>query len=363
MPSVLHIIDHPGLGGAQRLVNTILTHRPGDSVYALRSKPPHLIHQPAARWLLPAPPFFWAALLNLLRMPNLVRRQGFEIVHCHLSASWLAGIWLAVCLHGQHKPRFFFHAHNSEGLRAPGFRLIAQLVSRLGTIIVVSEYIHQQLVDLGIREDKLVILNNFVESCRKGGELGQGERLQFDPGWLGGGKLAGFAGRLAPVKGLSYLVEVMRLLKDEQVKFLIAGHGVYGRKLNRLIVKHGLQERVKLLGYLEEITHFFNTVDVFIAPSLMESFGLAHLEAQACGCPVVAFDIDSLRETLGAGNALLIPLGDTQALAKAVRQVLQDDALHQSLSTRGIENARRFKADIHLLKLEALYRSAAAHQD
>ena len=95
--------------------------------------------------------------------------------------------------------------------------------------------------------------------------------------------------------------------------------------------------------------------DVFVSPSLVESFGLVHLEAQASGRVVVAFDIEAIRETIGAGNALLAEKGNARDLAQCILRAAQDETLRQRLALQGLENAKRFSITHHLERLGELY--------
>jgi len=355
MPKVLHLIDHPGLGGAQRLVNTILQNRPEDRVLALRAKPPHLIHLLADRCLLPVKPLGLRNLSALYKLPSLLRKYQIQIIHCHLSVSWLLGYLLSRSSLRKSNIRFLFHAHSSEKIHRPFYRLLTRLACRAGKIIVVSRFIQQQHLKLGIPENRLLLLRNFVELEQM--QTNDPQKLPLDLDWVGENKLVGFAGRLTYNKGLSYLVEAMHHLRNTSIKLLIAGIGPYQNKLTSQIEKYGLEDRVYQLGFLEHLPDFFHSIDVFASPSLMEAFGLVHLEAQAAGCVVVAFDIDAIRETIGAENALLAQKGNAKDLADCIFNAATDKALHQRLTQRGLQNARRFSKTQHLEVLADIYRS------
>ncbi len=213
---------------------------------------------------------------------------------------------------------------------------------------MVSEYIRSQFLSLGIPENRLILMHNFIDLEKHGLETNR--TIYLDPGWVGDNKLVGYAGRLTYNKGLRHLVEAITILRDEPIKFLIAGIGPYQKKLVKLIRVHGIEHKVKLFGYLDNLSHFFNTIDLFTSPSLMESFGLVHLEAQASGCVVVAFDIEAIRETIGAENALLAKQGDTKDLARCIQEALYDEELRRHLAQRGLENAKKFSMSSQMKK-------------
>jgi glycosyltransferase involved in cell wall biosynthesis len=108
-----------------------------------------------------------------------------------------------------------------------------------------------------------------------------------------------------------------------------------------------------LAGYLSdsEILSLYEEADVFVYPSLYEGFGLPVLEAMACGCPVIASNVSSLPEVVGEAGLLVDPY-NVEALARAIRTVLDDDELKREMSRKSIAQAQKFswtKAGAELL--------------
>ncbi len=100
-------------------------------------------------------------------------------------------------------------------------------------------------------------------------------------------------------------------------------------------------ERIDLLGYVEDVVSAYQDADALIVTSRYEGFCLPALEAMACGTPVVAFANSAIGETVADGG-VLVPDGDTVALAEQVVGVLTDRELWTDVSRRGIEHARGF---------------------
>jgi glycosyltransferase involved in cell wall biosynthesis len=93
---------------------------------------------------------------------------------------------------------------------------------------------------------------------------------------------------------------------------------------------------------------FLRSLDVFAFPSLMETFGLAGVEAASAGVPVVANDLDVLREVLavdGLPAALFVDAGNDAEFAKAVGRLLSDEKLRSELTSRGAALAKRYSKD------------------
>jgi phosphatidylinositol alpha-mannosyltransferase len=167
-----------------------------------------------------------------------------------------------------------------------------------------------------------------------------------------------FCGRHEPRKGLSVLLQAMAEL-PEAVHLWIASDGPETASLR---AAHGRDPRVTWLGRLsddEKIARLAGA-DVFCAPSLHgESFGVVLIEAMAARTPVVASDIPGYRNVAREGvDALLVPPGDVEALATALRSVLADSALADRLRASGAARADEFSmeglADVYVQRYETL---------
>ena len=115
-------------------------------------------------------------------------------------------------------------------------------------------------------------------------------------------------------------------------------------------------------GYVpyEDLPYFYNASDVFVYPSLYEGFGLPTLEAMNCGTPTITSNVSSIPEIVGDGAMLINPF-DTEELAKAMTEVLENNNVKADLINKGFERAARFnweKTACQTLKIyESLYTS------
>jgi len=122
------------------------------------------------------------------------------------------------------------------------------------------------------------------------------------------------------------------------------------------VMKRNKGIKISLYGYLkdEEIISLYGSAAVFVYPSLYEGFGLPVLEAMAQGCPVVASNVASLPEVVRDAAVLIDPL-DTQALARAISNVLTDDELKKEMSAKGVDQAKMFSWDITAKKYVEIF--------
>jgi len=156
--------------------------------------------------------------------------------------------------------------------------------------------------------------------------------------------LVGSVGRLHPGKNLAAAI---RILPGRDWHLALAGQGEARRELAALAAALGVNDRVHFLGELPpaRIGAFLRALDVFVFPSLAETFGLAAVEAAQAGVPVVANDIDVLRETLAVGGrpcALFVNANDTGAFATAVQRLVEDRQLAAVLASRGTQLSQRY---------------------
>jgi len=141
-------------------------------------------------------------------------------------------------------------------------------------------------------------------------------------------------------KGVIYLLKAIQLLKDDMdVKLTIVDRiGEHTKYAPMLVRELGLEDRVTFTGRLttEELVKRYSTAEVAVTASLYEGFGLPCAEAMSCGTPVIATKAGALPEVVGNGSAgMLVPPEDPVALAGAIKLLLADKPLRQSLGQAG----------------------------
>ena len=117
----------------------------------------------------------------------------------------------------------------------------------------------------------------------------------------------GCAARLVPVKGIASLIHAVAILRDRgvAVQLKIAGDGPELGILIEVVQKLDMESIVEFQGHVEDIGSFYNSIDIFIAPSLREPFGLSVLEAMAHSLPVILSNIDGHPEAITYTDAAI----------------------------------------------------------
>ena len=123
-----------------------------------------------------------------------------------------------------------------------------------------------------------------------------------------------------------------------------------------------LKQQVKLSGWIEDIASTLVTFDLFVSSARSEPFGLSIVEAMAAGVPVIATASEGAREIIDASQTgLLVPIGDVEAMAKAVTSLLDDISERERLSQNAETAVReRFSLDQMVTKTEKIYAEVVA---
>lgn len=145
--------------------------------------------------------------------------------------------------------------------------------------------------------------------------------------------------------GIDYLIKAFNIVikrnKNLKLKLRIAGKGSKEEELRNLCKEFNIEDYVEFLGYIEqkEVPRVFNSFDIAVFPSIFESFGVAAVEAEACGIPVIVSDAGGLMEaTSSEYSSLIFKKKDINDLVNRIETLLYDNELRQRM---GI-NARKF---------------------
>ncbi len=163
-----------------------------------------------------------------------------------------------------------------------------------------------------------------------------------------------------PRKGIYILLAALRRLAAAGVPFraCLVGRGVQLEAHRRVAVRWGLSDHVAITGHVPEVTPYLHSADVFVLPSLEEGSGsLSLLEAMQAGRAIVASACDGIPEDVRDGeHALLVPPGDSRALAGTLARMLADGPLRARLGAAArARYAERFSADSFTRALAGVY--------
>ena len=280
----------------------------------------------------------WFRLRSMPVCPALareIRRANADIVHLHLPNPLAS---LSYLLSGD-RSRLVITWH-SDIVRQRALARLAQpiedaLLGRAAMIIATSpNYVESSPVLSRNRSRcKVIPFGVHPDTLRpRDAETVAKIRARYGP------NIALAVGRLVYYKGFEYLIRAMPRIDG---RLLMVGEGPLRQKLERAALALGAADRITFLGRVsqEEVAAYFHAADVFTMPSTerSEAFGIAQLEAMACGKPVVNTRIDSGVPfvSLDGVTGITVPPGDSSALADAINRLFADKELAAKYGAAG----------------------------
>lgn len=237
-------------------------------------------------------------------------------------------------------------------------RVVPRSVRRADCVIVPSEATRRDLINLyGAPSHKVRLVYPGVEErfCPTGdaaeaAALRARYRLPDAP-------LVLTVGTLQPRKNHLRLVQALARIADRAALVIAGGRGWGYESVHEEIGRLGLEGRVTFTGFVDDadLPALYRMATVFVYPALYEGFGLPVLEAMACGVPVVASNVSSLPEVTGPDAALLVDPHDVESIAAALRRLLDEADLRQTLRQRGLARAAAFSWQRTAAQVWALY--------
>lgn len=302
-------------------------------------------------------------LATVRALRRLLREQRPDVLHTHTAKAGTTGR-VAALLAGRARPRAVvhtFHGHVLRGYFDPtrerAYRLVERTLARAADrLIAVSEQVRDDLLALRVAPPaKIVVvpygfdLDGRVRSDaatrdRRRAELDAGEAF-----------VIGWAGRLTAIKRPLDLVRAAAAVDGSLL--VLAGDGELRGDVERLAAELGVGERMRLLGYVDDLGERYASFDAFLLTSANEGAPVVAIEAQAAGVPVVATDAGGTRTVVANGETgLVAPVGDVEGLAERLRLLRDDPALRARLGDEGRVRMRaRFSVERMVDDVERVY--------
>ncbi len=244
-------------------------------------------------------------------------------------------------------------------------RVVPRSVARATHVLADSLATKNDLVELfNTPSDKITVLYGGVDA--RFAPVRESERLATIRARYGIGQepfVLGI-GTIQPRKNYRRLIQAFAILKSltSNLQLVIAGgKGWMYDSIFAEVKRLGLEGQVLFPGFVDDddLPALYSAAEMLAYPSIYEGFGLPILEAMACGTPVVTSITSSLPELAGDA-ALLIEPSDVDAIAAAVRRLLQDSGLRRGLVADGFDQARKFTWQKAAAQLMGIYQSIGA---
>jgi len=353
---VLHVITGLGVGGAELQLRSILQHtRHQSEVVTLYNPGPvaEMISGDGGRVRdlgmtgnteLPA----------LGRLTRLIRDGGYHVVHTHLYRSCIYGR-IAARLAGTPVVVTTEHSIGETHLERRRMTLGVRALY-LGTdlcsdaTIAVSAAVAQRLIKWGVPARKIEFIPNGLDFGRVAFDAAARNRIRDEFGLPRDAYVIGVLGRLDPIKRFDLVIKAAAPLLDDQHRLLIVGDGQIRPDLEIEAARAGVADLVTFAGERHDVAAMLSSLDLFIASSDQETFGLSVLEALANGIPALYTTCPAL-EGIKTGRARQVP-GEVAGLREEITAEVARGRRHRegvpAIAERyGIESVTRRIDDLY----------------
>jgi len=305
----------------------------------------------------------------LLSLANKVvqvsRDEELEIVHAHYAIPHATAGYLArqILAAGRHPcvPKVITTLHGTDitllGTDRSYSETVAFCIEQSDGVTAVSESLRDDTYRHLRLTSPIVVVPNFLDCGRYAPMPDPALRARHCPPDRYDSLLL-HVSNFRPVKRLDAVVDVFRRVREQRrAKIVLVGDGPERGRVETLAREAGVAEHVEILGELDDVRGLLSVADAFLLPSAQESFGLAALEAMACGVPVVASRVGGLPEVITDGlTGYLRDPDDHAGMAAAVLDLLDDPSLRQRVAHLARASVvDRFDEDRVVPMYEALY--------
>lgn len=354
---ILYIITSLGLGGAEKLLLYYLKNLDKNkydlNVCCLREKPDELYSEILK----------YAAVTNL-KIKNkfnpfavffifkLIQKIQPNIIHTHL---FQPRIYASIAHLFYKQAVLITQKHSIVNPKKHNVFILFEMLSiRMNKkVIAISESVKNSLIKYEfIPENKIFVLPNCIDYQKYNDAMIR--KLISNKKEV----VIGTVGRLEREKGLNYLLLAMKIIltRFPNVKLDIIGDGSALNELKNLSKKINISNSVNFFGKFVDVIPFYNKMDIFVLPSILEGFGIVLLEAMASGIPIVATNVDGIREVvINMSSGLLVPPKSPKAIADAISNLIENPQLRDNLVKEGLNRAKEFDVKEHVMKLDRLY--------
>jgi len=305
-------------------------------------------------------PQYLLALTNTL--VGVSRRHRLDLIHAHYAVPHATAAYLAhqvLVGDAAPAPRTVTTLHGTDITLVGSGRSYADVVAfsiqASHGITAVSESLKRDTIDSLAVTQNIRVIPNFLDVSVWTRRPDAGLRARLCQSREA---VVIHVSNFRPVKRVPVVIEVFREVRAAvPARLVMIGDGPDRSAAERQAAEAGIGEFVEFVGEQQDLVPWLSSADVFLLPSVQESFGLAAVEAMACGVPVVAARVGGLPEVIEHGRTgLLCDPGDIEGMARAIIGLLTDSERRAAMASNATADVHtRFSADAIVPRYERFY--------
>lgn len=297
------------------------------------------------------------------KLVDVTRYENLDVLHVHYAIPHASAAYFAKQILKTHQidVPFITTLHGTDITlvgKQPSFEpVITFSINNSDAVTVVSESLKRDTYKHFAIENEIEVIPNFVQHSHYCNEPTEKDILRKSTVAPNGERVISHVSNFRKVKRIGDVVRVFQKIREKMpAKLILAGDGPERYKIEQLCAELKLNKDVDFVGSVQTASEIYSISDLFLLPSLTESFGLAALEALASGVPVISSNSGGLPEVNKHGfSGFLSDVEDVDDMAKNALLILKDDETLANYKKQAHEHSLNFGIDAVLPKYEAIY--------
>ena len=295
-----------------------------------------------------------------VKQHEVAQREELQVMHVHYAIPHAATAWLAKqMLADERDLKVVTTLHGTDitlvGKDPSYFSLTKFSIEHSDRVTAVSAFLREETYrTFGCDGCEVLVIPNFINKAEYFPVTDPATRCKLAPP---DHRVLVHISNFRPVKRLVDVVRVFAgVRKAMKATLVMVGDGPDRDPAQREAVRLGVQRNVRFAGRVDDVADLLRGGDLFLLPSETESFGLAALEAMACGVPVIASRVGGLPEVVTEGESgFLADVGDVATMTDRAIEVLRDPERLEEMRRHAVRRADDFSADRIVPQYERLY--------
>lgn len=298
------------------------------------------------------------------QVKRIIREGGYDIIHCHTPVG-AAVARLAARKVRKNGTKVIYTAHGFHFFKGASlvnwlvYFPVEWLLSPLTDVLITINREDYDRAKRLLRAKRIVYIPGVgIDTARFRGNAEKGAALRRELGIPEEATVLLSVGDLNKNKNHRAVLEALAGMENRNLYYVVCGRGPLKEELEALAREKGLGDRVRFMGYRNDIPAFYAMADVFVFPSFREGLSVSVMEAMASGLPVVCSRIRGNTDMVEDGvNGYLMEPGNPDSIAGALRR-LEDGGKWEEISRNNLEKAEEYSLAVIAEQYRKVYLEA-----